>query len=256
MNNLYNEACRLIGRSRRESMCYMTVYLATAGLYILMCRLLGLDGAYGGVEILKTSPVKGLVAYLPGIVVGAWFAAGLAGRYTIDALTGAPEGMACYANGWFLRKLAADSLITGAMWVPVLFIVPVSFIRVVFAAMWIFAAAWMGLRIAFWLNISIVENLSLIESMKRSYALTRGQALRLLILAGVPRVSVSILSWAIGKVLPGQAALMYYIKAMLEGAAMMFITGVVVALYIELRMDGSKNALVEAVPAATGPRAE
>jgi hypothetical protein len=124
-----------------------------------------------------------------------------------------------------------------------------------FTTDWVVVAAWLGLRIALWLNISVVEDLGLIEAMTRSYALMRGQVPRLLILGGIPRGLAWGLSWLMGKVLPGHAVLLYYVKALLDGATMVFVTGVVVAFYIELRAEGSKEALIEAVPAAAGPGA-
>lgn len=235
MSNVYKESFRLIGGSGKETGVYLAASLAAAGLYVLMCAWLGLGSAYDSHAAAKDNPFRMLIAYLPGVVLSAWFAAGLGGRFSIDAIGGAPEGMTRYARGWYLRKLGGDSLFIVVMWVPVLFIVISSLGSAVAAVGWMVVAFWLGFRVALWFNISVVEELGLIAAMRRSYAMTFGQVPRLLLLGGAPMLTARFLGWTAGKLLPGQAGLVYYLKSVLDGVAMVVVMGVVAAIYSELR---------------------
>lgn len=245
MSNVYKESFRLIGGSGKETGVYLVTSLAAAGLYVLMCAWLGLGGAYDSHAVIKDSPFRTLIAYLPGVVLSAWFAAGLAGRFTIDAIGGAPEGMTRYARGWYLRKLGGDSLFMAVMWVPVLFLVISSLGSAVAAVVWLIVAFWLGFRVALWFNISVVEELGLIDAMRRSYSMTSGQVPRLLLLGGAPMVTARFLGWTAGTLLTGQTALVYYIKSVLDGVAMVVIMGVVAAIYSELRSTPPAEAAVQ-----------
>jgi hypothetical protein len=235
MGNVYKESFRLIGGSGKETCVYLVASLAASGLYVAMCAGLGLGGGYDSHAVIKDTPFRALIAFLPGIVVSAWFAAGLAGRFTIDAMGGTPEAMERYARGWFLRKLGGDSLVMVAVWVPVLLLIVSSFASVVAAVGWMIVAFWLGFRVVLWFNISVVEELGLIDAMRRSYAMTSGQVLRLLLLGGAPMLTARFLGWTAGTLLPGQMALVFYIKSVLDGAALVVIMGVVAAIYRELR---------------------
>lgn len=239
MNNCYGEAYRLLRRSGKEAGFYIAACLLSAGLYVLLCEILGLEGAYTGMASFKAGPVKSLIALIPEVIVTAWFAAGLAGRLTVDALTGAPEGMARYAKGWFFRKLIADSVVAGALWGPLLLLIIVPFAGPVVALIWLLVAGWLSLRIALWLNISVVENRGLLEAMRSSYDVTAAQALRILLLAGGPLISAMFLSRLIIKALPGKVVLAYYLKSLLNGTAAVFAMAVLAVIYLELRSKGS-----------------
>ncbi len=241
MSNSYSEAYKLLGRSGKEAGFYIAASLVSAGLYTLMCGMLGLEVAYTGVTSFKASPMKSFIALTPEIIVTAWFAAGLAGRLTMDALTGAPEELTSYAKGWFFRKLIADTVVAGALWGPLLLLVIIPFASPVLALVWLLAAGWLGLRIALWLNISVAENRGLLEAMRSSFDLTATQALRILFLAGGPIISTVFLSKLLGKALAGQAVLVYYLKTLLDSSAAVFAMAVLAALYLELKSAGAET---------------
>lgn len=234
MNNSYGEAYKLFRRSGKEAGFYIAACLLSAGLYVLMCEMLGLEGAYTGMASFKASPAKSFIALIPEVIVTAWFAAGLTGRFTMDALTGAPEGMTLYAKGWFFRKLIADSVVAGAMWGPLLLLVIIPFASSVLALIWLLAAGWLSLRIALWLNISVAENRGLLEAMRCSFDVTAAQALRILFLVGGPLISAVFLSQLISKALPGQAVLVYYLKSLLNSSVQAFAMAVLAVIYFEL----------------------
>lgn len=242
MKNSYGEAYRLIRRSGKEAVFYIAACLVSAGLYVFLCDILGLEGAYTGLTTFKTSPVKSLIATIPEIIVSAWFAAGLTGRLTVDALTGAPEEMTHYAKGWFFRKLISDTIVAGAMWGPLFFLVIIPFASPVLALVWLLAAGWLGLRIALWLNISVAENQGLLEAMRSSFDVTAAQALRILLLVGGPLISAVLVAKLIGKVLAGQAAAAYYLKSLLNSAVAVFAMGILAVIYLELKNRDSAAA--------------
>ena len=235
MSSSYSEAYRLLGRSGKEAGWFLAACLVSAGLYVLMCGFMGLEGVYAGFPPPKDSLAKSILADLPGSIVTAWFAAGLAGRFTMDALTGAPEGMTRYAKGWFLRKLIVDTVVMGFIWGPLLFLIRMPSHSALLTLAWMLPACWLSLRISLWLNASVAENLDLFEAIKRSYALTSAQALRIFMLAGAPFILTGILVKLLSKMLPGQTVLVYYLKSMLNGAAAVFIMGLFTALYVELK---------------------
>lgn len=238
MHDSYNESYNLIKRSATGGALYIAACLISAGSYVLMCRFLGLNGGYDSYAVIKASPLKGLTAYLPGIILTAWFAAGLAGRYTMDVLTGTPEGIKYYASGWFFRKLIADFFVTFIIWLPVLALLFVPFGGVVFAFVWILFAAWLGIRLALWLNVSVAENLGLVAAMKRSFVIMDGQILRIMLLTCIPMIIARALAWLLGKTLPGQVVLVYYSRSLLEGAATVFVLGILAGQYCKLRTIG------------------
>lgn len=249
MRNTYDEAYRLFKRSGKEAGYFIAACLVSAGLYMLMCGILGVEGAYAGYRSLKASPVKSLIADLPRSIVTAWFAAGLAGRFTMDALTGSPEEMTRYAKGWFFRKLIADTVVMGLIWLPLLFLVKAPSPSALLIVVWMLAAAWLSLRIPLWLNASVAENLGLFEALKRSYTITSAQVLRIFILAGAPLISAGILARVLRKALPGQIVLAYYLESLLDSAASAFAMGVFAVIYVELRAKGAATEIRTDEPA-------
>lgn len=243
MRNTYYETYRLFKRSGKEAGFFVAACLVSAGLYVLLCGIIGVEGAYAGYLSLKASPVKSLIADLPGSIVTAWFAAGLAGRFTMDALTGAPEEMTRYAKGWFFRKLIFDSVVMGLIWGPLLFLIRMPFHSTLLTVVWLLGAAWLSLRLSLWLNVSVTENLGLFEALKRSYTITRAQVSRIFILAGAPLISAGILSRVLSKVLPGQTVLVYYLQALLDSAASAFTMGIFAVIYVELRAKGAATEI-------------
>ncbi len=236
MNSSYSKAYKLLGRSGKEAAWFIAAGLVSSGLYVLVCGLIGLEGAYAGYASFKDSPpLKGLIAGLPGDIFTAWFAAGLAGRFTMDALSGAPEGMLHYAKGWFLRKVIADTVVMGLIWGPVMFLIKTPSHSTLLTLCWILGAGWLSLRLPLWLNASVAENLGLFEAMKRSYTITSAQVLRIIILAGAPLILAGILSKLLSKILPGQTVPLYYFKSLLDSAAAAFTMGIFAVLYLELR---------------------
>ena len=239
------ESYRLIGRSRAEALFYIGASLLAAWLYIYTCGLLGLEGTYAGNTALKSSPTKALIAYLPGMAVLAWFAAGLAGRLIMDAYKGAPESMLVYARGWYFRKLGWDVFFAALMWLPMPLLasgMPSALLGVA----WFFAVIWLGVRVSLWLNISVTENLGLPESLKRSYALTKDRVWTLLMVGGIPMISANLLNWAISRIISGGPALEYYLKSFFDGAGMLVATGAFAAIYVKIAR----------LPSAAGPATE
>lgn len=242
MKNIYRKAFDLISRSAKESWLYLLACPVTSLLYILTSKAMGLPASYDPFSIMKISPIKGLIAFLPGVALTSWLAAGLVGRLTSDALKSDTKAMSHYANGWFLRKMIADSLFICVMWMPVLFFVIIPFASAVLALVWMVVAAWLGLRISLWLNASIAEDLGLIDAVQRSFNITPGHAPRILILAGIPTLIAFALSWSIHKLLPAQAALHFYLKSLLDGIAAVAMMGIFAAVYVELRSAKSTQS--------------
>lgn len=233
-----HEAYRLIGRSKKAAALYLGASLVSSWLYVFMCGQLGLAGAYAGAEAVKAEPVKGLITYLPGIAVLAWFAAGTTGRFVMDALKGEAEGLPRYANGWFFRKAGWDLIFMFLMWVPMWFMA-LKFPGVIVVSLaWMVAALWLGVRVSLWLNISITEDLGLPEALKRSYALTRGRVWTLVMIGVVPMIAAKLLSWLVTAAFSAQGGAAYYTKAFFEGAAGVVVIGAFAAAYLKIKEAG------------------
>jgi hypothetical protein len=226
---------RLIGRSKKEAAFFVAASVLAAAIYPLACGLLGVEGAYSGAAGIKTHKVLGAAAYLPGLLLMAWFSAGLAGRLVMDALKGEAVSMAAYGNGWFLRKFAWDFFFLVLMWVPVWFI---SFgpklVMAPLSLAWLLGGIFLGIRTSLWINISVAENISLPEALKRSFALTRGREWPLLFMALLPMAAGRLLGWSFGEMAGGGEAAAYYADAVFEAPALLAVAGAFAAYYASL----------------------
>ena len=222
-HSLY-KACGLIIRSKKETAIYIAAALASAWLYVFTCGLLGVDGAYVMDEAMKSSPAKACLAYLPGLLLMAWFSAGLTGRVTVHAAGGEAAGLARYANAWYLRKAGWDFLYISLTWVAMWFMSVKFFGYIFVSSAWLIAAIWLSLRVALWLNIGIIEGLGILEAAKRSYALMRGRVWQLIIISAFPMVVAKALAMLINKLAASPAGLAYYVgeffSARLPGLAL------------------------------------
>jgi hypothetical protein len=233
-----SEAFRLLGRSKKEAGIYLAAFIAESWLYVFMCGVLGVEGAYAGFGAVKENLLMGLLAYLPGILFLSWFAAGLGGRLIMHAVKGEADGLVKYANGWFLRKAGWELFFVCLMWLP-MWLLPLKFTGVAFVALAIMLSfLWFSLRVSFWLNFSVSQELGLVEALGRSYALTRGRVGTLILLGGLPMLAAKSLSWAIVKAASAQGGAEYYVKALFEGTAGMVVMAAYAAAYLKLKEAG------------------
>ncbi|KAF0124886.1 MAG: hypothetical protein FD189_2151 [Elusimicrobia bacterium] len=222
----------LMARSRGEAVSYVAATVFGAWLYILACGALGVAGPYSMNQAMKAEPGLTFIAYLPGMLIGAWFGAGLAGRMIMHALGGSAEKMAFYAGKWFGRKLGWDVSFALILFLPVLLLVMMP-AGLLLAIPWMLAALWLGVRFALWLNISVEGDLPLIESLKRSFAVSEGRFFQLLFITALPMGALRLLHWLVSKAAPGEAVL-FYLKFLLEGMAYALIIGAVACFYAKI----------------------
>lgn len=233
MSEHYKKALEAAVRSKKDAALYLAACLVSGAIFALLCRSMGLDGYQVNV-VMKEAPTRALAASLPGMVLTAWLGAGLVGRFTAHAL-GVPEKeFFHYANGWFLRKLAADLLLALVMWVPLVILAALPGSFGFFAVAWFGITVWLVLRVSLWLNASVEHDLSFPEAMRRSYAITKGLVPRIFMLSVVPMAAARSLIWLIGRALPRQAAAVYYSRNLFEGLAALVVMGALASLYASL----------------------
>ncbi len=233
-------ALGLIARSRGEALSYVAATVFGGWFYILVCGALGVAEPYSVNQAVKAAPGLTLIAYLPGMLVGAWFGAGLAGRMIMHALGGSAERMTFYVGKWFGRKLRWDLFFMLVMFlpVPVLVMVPAGLL---FAIPWMLAALWLGVRFALWLNISVEGDLPLIESLKRSFTVTEGRFFQLLFITALPMGALRSLHWLVSKAAPGEVVL-FYLKFLFDGMGYALVLGALAFFYARLSSPAEGTA--------------
>lgn len=243
----FQEAFRLADRAKKESAIYLASCLFCALLFILVCMLLGISYDYRNVlDVLKGNFFKGTLALVPGGLVGAWFSAGLSGYIAMDAFTGAPENMTRYAKGWYVRNLAGGALVSGSFLALMygFYKIAASLNMVLFIGAMI-SWMWLMIRVTLWLPAMFIEGLGPIAAMKRSFSLSSGKAPVLAVMMFASFLPVWVIEWILGKVMPGQVVLAQVIRALLEGAVTIIITGAFATAYITLK---NNKAAPVAVP--------
>jgi len=240
----FKEAFRLIGRSRKETGIYLLSLLLCGAIYVALCGALGLGDAYlEEVKSIKDSPLRGLIAYLPGFIASAWFAAGITGRFVMDAFKGEPDSMTHYANGWFTRNLAAEALFTVIFFIPGVISLSGNKVAAALALCCLVIAAWFALRLSLWLNASFVENLGVFKAMRRSYAVSVRNMWGLLVLIVLPFLAVAPVDVLIGKLLSGRPALGYLLRELMNGLASAVMIAALAAAYISLVSEKAAAAV-------------
>ena len=211
--------------------------MASAWLYVFACGLLGVNGAYAGGEAMKANPAKACLSCLPGLLLMAWFSAGLTGRVTVHAAGGEADGLARYANAWYLRKAGWEFLYICLTWAGMWFMSIKFFGYIFVASAWLITGIWLSLRAALWLNIGIIEGLDMVEAVKRSYALMRGRVWQLIVISAFPMVVAKALATLINKFAASPAGLAYYVGEFFEAAAAVVVIGAYAAAYLKIKTD-------------------
>ncbi|MBI5744789.1 MAG: hypothetical protein HY952_09605 [Elusimicrobia bacterium] len=229
---------KLINRSRKEAALYAAVSVAAALLYSLMCAALGAGPAYGPeLEGAGHGLRRGFLAYLPGMVLSAWFLAGLAGRFTAHAGGRQADGLARCAKAWFLPVAVVEIGFAFLMWLAVFFLRFKPFIGAFIALAWLAAGVWLMVRLSLWLNAGFDEDISARRALERGWELTRGRAWTVLAVAGVPMAAASLLAWIFGT-LSAPASVVYYVESALEGCAGVVSAGGLASLYFRIKAAG------------------
>ena len=235
MKVYFKESWRLIGRSKKEAAFFAAASVLASLIYPQVCAFLGLEGAYSGDAGIKTQRLLGAAAYLPGLILTAWFSAGLAGRLVMDAVKGEAGSMALYGNGWFLRKFVWDLFFMLLMWVPVWFLsVGPKLVIGLISFAWLLGGIFLAVRSSLWINISVAENTGLLEALKRSFTMSAGREWTLLFMGLIPVAAGRMLGWAFGKMAGSGEAAAYYANALFEAPASLAVAGAFAAFYVSL----------------------
>jgi len=233
MKNVYKKTYELIMRSKEGAFLYLMTCAVGVALYMLVTIALGLPNAYDTSALFKENLWKALVSVLPGIVLIAWFSAGIIGIFTKQALGLMPREITYYANHWFLRKIIIQILfICIFSFAFIFFFIPHT---IILAIIWLIAAIWISLRLSLWLNASVDRDLCLGESLKRSFSLTRGYAFRLLILFGVPALIISLFGQLFEKAISGHGMAILFSKSIFQGLTQIIVMAICAAVYAEIK---------------------
>lgn len=227
----------LLRRARGGAALYLAAAALAPWLYALACGAMGFNGVYSGAEEVSRSFGGGFLAYLPGLALSAWFAAGLTPLVTLLGLKGEAGPIFSYSRVWFLPKAAWDFLFLAWLWVPMLFLKAGFFGSTLLALVWMVAGLWVGVRISVWLNAA-AEGLPLKAAFRRSWELTRGRVWSVVLTAAMPMLAARIPGWLIKAFLPEGSASAYYVNGFFEGLGAVLALFALAALYVNLAAAG------------------
>ncbi len=209
----------------------------TYWLYALACGWLGVAGVYAGGKELTSSFRGGFLAYLPGMLLAAWFSAGLTPLVTLLGLKREAGPLFSYSRAWFLPKAAWDILFLSWLWVPMLFLKADFFGSTLLALVWMVTGIWFAVRLALWLNAA-AEGLPLKAAFLRSWELTRGRVWTVVMTAALPMLAGRLPGWAIKAFLPEGSASAYYVNGFFEGLGGLLSLFALTALYLNMAAAG------------------
>ena len=252
----FKEAFRLIGRSKPECAAYLAILCLGEVLMFALSRGFGVDYPLG-----HGKPDLPRVAYtaafsIPGYVLSTWAGAGLMGRISMDALTGAPGAMAGYANGWFMRYLKGTLAVVVAAFLPILLLLLVPTpLAIVIMAVWFLAVIWLAVRISMWGSIMFMDGLGPFAAMERSFTVSEGHAIPVAILSLSLPVAM-LLGAGAGRLVSSAAISSALIKPLFLGAATLVQMGALATAYVALKksVNDSESATPDSVPGTDGTR--
>lgn len=227
----------LLRRARGGAAIYLAAAAIAPALYALACRSMGFEGVYSGSEEVSRSFRGGFLAYLPGLVLSAWFVAGLTPLVTLLGLKKEAGPMFAYSKAWFLPKTAWDFLFLAWLWIPMTFLKAGFFGSTPLALVWMVAGMWVGIRTAVWLNAA-ADGLPLKAAFLRSWELTRGRVWTIVMTAALPMLAARVPGWLIKAFLPEGSASGYYVNGFFEGLGAVLALFALAALYVNLAAAG------------------
>jgi hypothetical protein len=231
----FKESFRLIGRSKPECLAYLAVICLSGALEYALPIWTGVD-----FPVQDAKPGAAKLAYMlaftaPGYVFAAWAGAGLVGRISIDALTGAPASMISYANGWFLRNLKGSVVVVAAVFLPIvlMLLLPMALAAVIILA-WFLFFVWFAIRISLWGSIMFIDGLGPFAAMRRSYSVSEGHTLSIALLS-VPLFVGMLFEIGSGHFVTEGLVSEALLKPLLLGAATLVQIGALAAAYLAIK---------------------
>lgn len=227
----------LLRQARGGAAVYLAASALAPALYALACGWFGFGGVYAGSEEISRSFRGGFLAYLPGLALSAWFAAGLTPLVTLLGLKKEAGTMLSYSKAWFLPRAAWDFLFLAWLWIPMTFLKAGFFGSTPLALVWMVAGIWVGIRMAVWLNAA-AEGLALKDAFRRSWELTRGRVWTVVMTAALPMLAARVPGWLIKAFLPEGSASAYYVNGFFEGLGAVLALFTLAALYVNMAAAG------------------
>lgn len=231
----FKESFRLIGRSKPECLVYLVIICLSEVLVFALSKWFGVDYPLRGGKPDPARLAYTLAFSIPGYLFSAWAGAGLIGRISMDALTGAPGAMTGYANGWFLRNLTGSIAVVTAAFLPLLLMlfVPVP-LAIVPILGWFVAVIWLAVRLSLWGCIMFMDGLGPFAAMERSFTVSAGYSFQLLILS-LPLLAAMLLDIGARKLTGNSIMSSAILKPLFLGAATLVQMGALAAAYISIR---------------------
>lgn len=237
----FQESFRLMGRSKPECLAYLVIICLSEVLVFALSKWFGVDYPLREGKPDLTRLAYTLAFSTPGYLISAWAGAGLIGRISMDALTGAPGAMTGYANGWFLRNLTGSLAIVTAAFLPLLLMLVVPMpLAIVPILGWFVAVIWLAVRISLWGSIMFMDGLGPFAAMERSFNVSSGHAPQLLILS-LPLLAAMLLDIGARKLTGNSAMSSAILKPLLMGAATLVQMGALAAAYLSIRKTATSD---------------
>lgn len=228
----FKESFRLMGRSKPECLAYLAIICLSEVLVFALSKWFGVD-----YPLRDGKPTTARLAYTlafstPGYLLSTWAGAGLIGRISMDALTGATGGMTGYANGWFLRNLTGSVAVVTAAFLPLLLMLFVPMpLAIVPILGWFVAVIWLAVRLSLWGSIMFIDGLGPFPAMERSFTVSAGYSFQLFILS-LPLLAAMLLDIGARKLTGSSVMSSAILKPLFMGAATMVQMGALAAAYL------------------------